>query len=337
MAIALKKILIIRFSSIGDIVLTTPVVRCLKQQYPDSEIHYLTKKVFQPVLKANPYIHKIHMLEGDMNQLLSDLHSEGFDFVVDLHRNLRSRIVKLRLRKPSGTFSKLNREKWLLVNARINMLPDIHIVHRYFKAVEKLDVTYDNNGLDYFIPNDEKPDLKSVLPVEFHEKYLLAVVGGKHKTKQIPPSKMVEILNKASMPVVLAGGKEDIEQANQLMEKLSVPTFNSCGKFSINESAWLVKKAQAVLSPDTGLMHIAAAFRKPLISMWGNTVPEFGMYPFLPSHEQNKYRIHEVKGLNCRPCSKIGFERCPKGHFRCMNDIPAEEVISSIKSLASNL
>lgn len=335
MATALKKILIIRFSSIGDIVLTTPVVRCLKQQYPDSEVHYLTKKAFQPVLKANPYIHTIHVLEDDMSQLLSNLRAVDFDFVVDLHRNLRSRIVKLRLKKPSGTFLKLNRAKWLLVNARINMLPDVHIVQRYFKAVERFGVAYDNRGLDYFIPEDEKPDLQAVLPPEFQEKYLLAVVGGKHKTKQIPPAKMVEILNGVSMPVVLAGGKEDIEQARQLMEELKMPTFNSCGKFSINGSAYLVKQSKAVLTPDTGLMHIAAAFRKPMISMWGNTVPEFGMYPFLPSDEQGKYRIHEVKGLNCRPCSKIGFERCPKGHFRCMNDIPADEVINSIKSLLS--
>ncbi|MCF8331749.1 MAG: glycosyltransferase family 9 protein [Bacteroidales bacterium] len=329
----MKKVLIIRFSSIGDIVLTTPVIRCLKNQQPETEIHYLTKKAFSAVLKANPYIDKIHEFDRDLGNIIQNLLDEDFDYIVDLHRNLRSRIVKSRLQKPTGTFSKLNRSKWILVNAKINLLPDIHLVERYFKAVEKTGVSYDGEGLDYFILNEEQMDMKEFVSSDFSENYMLVVVGGKHKTKKIPEHKLVRICNEAGFPVILSGGKEDIQQAEAVAGQLSVPVYNTCGRHSINESAYFVKKATVVLSPDTGLMHIAAAFRKPLITLWGNTVPAFGMYPFLPDNEKYRYRIHEIKDLNCRPCSKIGFERCPQGHFRCMNEIKEEEVLKSIREV----
>lgn len=332
----MKKILIVRFSSIGDIVLTTPVIRSLKKQKPEIEIHYLTKKVFSPVIEANPYIDKIHRLDNSLKAILEDLKSENFDFIIDLHRNLRSRIVISRLRKPSATFPKFNSYKWLLVNTKINLLPDVHIVHRYFKAVQKLKVDYDGQGLDYVIPEKDRLDLATILSADFQKGYMLVVVGGKHKTKQIPEHKLVEICNRAEYPVVIAGGKEDRNPADEIGKQLKVPYYNACGMFEINQSAYLVQQATVVLTPDTGLMHIAAAFRKPLVTMWGNTVPAFGMYPLLPEEQQKTYRILEVRNLNCRPCSKIGFERCPKGHFRCMNDIPVNDVLQSIREVIRN-
>ncbi|MFW6019044.1 MAG: glycosyltransferase family 9 protein [Bacteroidales bacterium] len=332
----MKKLLIIRFSSIGDIVLTTPVIRCLKKQKPEIEIHYLTKSVFSPVIEANPYIDKIHQLENSLRSVIEVLKAENYDFIVDLHRNLRSRVVISRLKKPSATFPKLNAYKWLLVNTKINLLPDVHIVHRYLKAVQKLKIRYDGQGLDYVIPAEEQFNLSETLSSEFQEGYMLIVVGGKHKTKQIPEHKFVDICNQANYPVVIAGGKEDSYQAEEINKQLKVPSYNSCGKFSINESAWLVHQSSVVLTPDTGLMHIAAAFHKPLVTMWGNTVPDFGMYPFLPNGKKDTYRILEIEDLNCRPCSKIGFERCPKGHFRCMNDIPVEDVLQAIREVTRN-
>ncbi|MCK4639093.1 MAG: glycosyltransferase family 9 protein, partial [Bacteroidales bacterium] len=158
----MKKILIIRFSSIGDIVLTTPVIRCLKQQLKDSEIHFLTKEQFVPIVKANPYIDKVHFIKNDLKQILSQLKSENLDFIVDLHKNFRSVFVKLKLRKPSKTFNKLNIKKWLLVNFKINLLPEIHIVDRYFKAVKILGVKNDGKGLDYFIPENEKVNISEL-------------------------------------------------------------------------------------------------------------------------------------------------------------------------------
>jgi len=330
-----KKVLFIRFSSIGDIVLTTPLLRVLKQQRPETEIHYLTKKSFQAILLENPYITKIHSLEGGLAAVLEELKNEDFDFVIDLHRSLRSRVVKARLQKPSATFAKLNRAKWLLVNTKINILPNVHIVDRYFTTLKRFNVKNDGKGLDYYLPEHASEKVEQSLPKTIEKgSYLLVVTGSKHKTKQIPKDKTARICNEAGLPVVLAGSVEDRQGAEDIMQQLTVPAFNSCGLFDINESAWLVKQSRVVLSPDTGLMHIAAAFQKPLVTMWGNTVPAFGMYPYYPLSKQDYYRIHEVRKLHCRPCSKLGFERCPQGHFRCMNEIPEHEVVSSIRQLA---
>lgn len=320
----LKKILIIRFSSIGDIVLTTPVIRCVKQQVPDAEVHFAVKKSFYAVVKANPFIDKIHVLEDDLKAFTRELKDEKFDFIVDLHRSLRSNYIRASLLRPSATFPKLNMRKWFLVRFKLNLMPDIHIVDRYFVAVRQLGVVNDENGLDYFIPEDEEFDVQS-LPEGFRAGYVALVVGAKHVTKRMPVHKLVDVCKQLNSPVILLGGKEDALIADEVVAGTGPQVLSMCGKLSLNRSASLVWQSASVITHDTGLMHIAAAFRKKIVSVWGNTVPELGMYPYLPGEEEKSVVI-EVKGLTCRPCSKLGYERCPKGHFKCMELIDAAEV-----------
>jgi ADP-heptose:LPS heptosyltransferase len=315
------KILIIRFSSIGDIVLTTPVIRCLKQQLPNAEIHYLTKKAFQPVLKSNPYIDKLHLLEGPVSGIIPELKAENFDYIIDLHKNVRTMLVKSRLGIKSSSFNKLNIEKWLLVNFRINILPPVHIVDRYLKTVEFLGVKNDGKGLDYFLEKDYK--LRELLP-ETHQDYTGLVIGAQHYTKRLPVYKLIEVCKLLNQPVVLMGGKEDAGRAEQIVTAAGDYVFNACGKFTLDESAFLVKMAKQIITHDTGLMHIAAAFNKRIISVWGNTVPGFGMYPY----HVNESKMIGVEGLKCRPCSKIGYQKCPLGHFKCMNDQNITEIVN---------
>ncbi|MDB5121707.1 MAG: glycosyl transferase [Sphingobacteriales bacterium] len=307
------KILIIRFSSIGDIVLTTPVIRCLKQQLKDAEVHYLTKKNFKAVLAHNPYIDKLHLLDHDLSKTISELKAEKFDCVIDLHHNLRTFIIKTRLGVKSTSFDKLNWQKWLLVNLRVNKMPNIHIVDRYLDTVQLLGVSNDGLGLDYFLAYDYS--LSDLLPTT-HQGFLGLVIGAQHATKRLPTNKLIELCQNLNKPIVLLGGKEDFERGEQIAHSNN-HVFNGCGKFSLDQSAYLVKMATSIITHDTGLMHIASAFNKPIVSVWGNTVPEFGMYPY----QVNKSIIVEVNGLPCRPCSKIGYQKCPKGHFKCMNDI----------------
>ena len=146
------KFLVIRFSSIGDIVLTTPVVRCLKKQVVTAEVHYLTKKSFAKIFEANPYIDKVHYLENDLNAVIASLQQEDFDYVIDLHNNLRTKKVKQALKKQAFSFTKLNIQKWLLTALKINKMPAIHIVDRYLQTLESFGVKNDGAGLDYFIP-----------------------------------------------------------------------------------------------------------------------------------------------------------------------------------------
>ncbi|MEJ7779155.1 MAG: glycosyltransferase family 9 protein [Daejeonella sp.] len=318
------KILIIRLSSIGDIVLTTPVVRCVKEQLVGVELHFLTKKAFEPVLAGNHYIDKLHFLKDSLSSSIEDLRNEKFDHIIDLHHNLRTLIIKTRLGVPSSSFNKLNWEKWLLVTFKKNLLPAVHIVDRYMKTVEFLGVKNDHKGLDYFLTQNY--DVGQLLPPS-HQEYIAMVIGAQHATKRLPTGKLAELCRLISQPVVLLGGHEDAQRGDEIMNGAGNHVFNGCGKFQLDQSAYLVKMAKQVITHDTGMMHIAAAFNRPILSVWGNTVPEFGMFPY---RIDESYKF-EVKGLFCRPCSKIGFEKCPLGHFKCMNNID----LTTISKLAN--
>ena len=317
------KFLIIRFSSIGDIVLTTPVIRCIKEQVEEAEIHYVTKKQFASILTPNKYIDKVHVLDGSLNPLIKELKNESFDYIIDLHHNLRSLIIKLRLRRLAFSFEKLNYEKWLMVQFKKNKLPSSHIVDRYLSTCSLFDIQNDNKGLDFFIELKNEVAIAS-LPEAFGMGYVALVIGAKHATKQMPDEKISELCKQIKHPIILLGGTEDKNKA-ELIIKMSTKAdiFNACGKFNLQQSASLVKQANVVITHDTGLMHIAAAFKQKIISIWGNTIPEFGMYPYLPGI---KHTMFEIKKLACRPCSKIGFNECPKKHFNCMQQQNINEI-----------
>lgn len=320
------KVLIIRFSSIGDIILTTPVIRCVKLQ-AGAEVHFLTKVGFTGLLEANPYVDRLWAIEKDIAEIAPALLAEGYDHVIDLHRNLRTTELRTRLafnstlhlrpRPEWHAFDKLNLEKYLLVNVGIDRMPDVHIVDRYLATVAGLGVENDNAGLDYFVPEHERVDL---VAEELPARYLAFVIGAAHATKRLTEEQMTAFCGTFPHPVLLIGGPAERETGDRIAaDKPNV--FNTCGRFKLGGSADLIRQATAVVTHDTGMMHVAAAFRKPILSVWGNTVPAFGMYPYLPGAEdQEKKRRQEVVGLACRPCSKIGHQRCPKGHFRCIRE-----------------
>lgn len=318
-----QKILIIRFSSIGDIVLTTPVVRCLKKQLPQATIHYLTKPQFASILADNPYIDKLHVLDKSPLQKGLELQSEQYDVVIDLHHNLRTLILKKALGVWSSSFNKLNIEKFLAVYLKINLLPNVHIVQRYLAAAAPLGVKDDGLGLDYFL--SESVQTETILNFNLFEKpYLAWAVGAQHFTKRLPTKNIISKIKQQNLTVVLLGGKEDQVTGQEIAAALGQQVIDFCGKISLAQSAWLVKNAALVQTNDTGLMHIAAAFKKPIISYWGNTLPAFGMTPYygkLNAEEIYPAKLVEQSNLSCRPCSKIGFKACPKGHFKCMDTL----------------
>jgi ADP-heptose:LPS heptosyltransferase len=321
------KFLIIRLSSIGDIVLTTPLVRCLKEQVENAEIHFVAKQKYSDLLQANPNIARIHFFHRSIVTLVRELREEKFDYVIDLHQNFRSFRIKIALGVPSFSFRKLNLRKWLRVRFGIDLLPDLHVVDRYFRTVAPFHVVPDGKGLEYYIP-ERQPLALNLLPKEFRQGYLAFIIGGTYFTKRLPASKVVEICNSIGLPVVLVGGKPEIPDSLDICRNTGSNVLNLTGKTTVSQSAGLIKDARLVLSNDTGMMHIAAAFGKKILSFWGNTIPEFGMTPYKP-HPSS--RMLEVKGLSCRPCSKLGYRKCPKGHFRCMNDMDAGEAVSWIR------
>jgi len=278
-------------------------------------------------------------VDDDLSKTISELKAEKFDHVVDLHHNIRSLKVKRGLKVPSTSFNKVNLEKWLLTTFKINIVPDKHIVERYMETVDSFEVINDEKGLDYFIPDNDRVK-ESDIPAGHLEGYIGIVIGATYNTKKLPAEKLRELCAGIDHPLILLGGKEDRELGEVVSSVDRHKIYNACGKFLLNESADLVRRSKFIISHDTGLMHIATALNKQVISIWGNTVPDFGMYPyygeqFLKSFATRTdgklpYDIIEVNNLNCRPCSKIGYANCPLGHFKCMNKIEIGLVIELV-------
>lgn len=322
------KVLIIRFSSIGDIVLTTPVIRCIKQQLNngDVELHYLSKKQFEPILHHNPYIDKLICINEKVSDVVEQLKNEGYDYVFDLHKNVRSMQVKRALKVLSFSFEKLNIEKWVYVNFGVNRLPDVHIVDRYMDTTKAFGIVNDNKGLDYFIPKEDEIALSS-LPSDFQNGFVAYAIGGQHQGKIVPTHKIVAMCDGIQLPLVLLGGKEDSDRGEQIAHQTNNTVLNACGKYNLNQSASLLKQAQVVITHDTGLMHIASAFKKKIISIWGATVPAFGMYPYLPGEGSV---IVIPKGEKHKPYSKLGNKQWHKAAYKGMERIDVEDVIAIV-------
>ena len=311
-----RKILVIRFSSIGDIVLTTPVLRGLKQQ-AGAEVHFLTKKAFASIVEHNPNVDKVYALTEDIHDVIKELKHENYDAIVDLHHNLRSKRIKIALGKTTTSFDKLNVQKWILVNFHIDRLPPVHIVDRYLQTVAHLGVNKDDFGLDFFLPAESQVDVKKQFGFELGQ-YCSIVIGAAHQTKCMTVEQIRQLCNELKMAVILLGGKEEIDKANAILAGVSNSQVKSAvGAMNIIQSASIIQQSGPIITHDTGMMHIAAALKKPQVVVWGNTVPQFGMYPYY-GMENLKWTSFEINDLRCRPCSKLGFERCPKGHFKCM-------------------
>ncbi len=335
------KFLIIRFSSIGDIVLTTPVVRCLKKQYAMAEVHYLTKHSYRTIVEANPYIDKVHCLREHLEEVVEELVKENFDYIIDLHHNLRTLKVKRALGKQSFSFNKLNVPKWLYTALKWNRMPGVHIVDRYLDTLSYFGLKNDGAGLDYFLRESDRVPITDI-PASHHAGYIGLVIGAAVNTKKYPLHRLQELCALLDHPVILLGGPEDAASGDLIAAQDPVKIYNACGRFSLGESADLVSRARLIITNDTGLMHIAAAFQRPVISLWGNTVPAFGMYPYYgkaftgaefltKKTGEGPFDILETAGLSCRPCSKIGYKKCPRGHFRCMEQIEPSRVMEAIQ------
>lgn len=333
----ISRILVIRFSSIGDIVLTTPILRCIKRKYPDAHLHFLVKQHFRSVVEDNPHIDHLHTFQNDIIKTLDELQPFQFDCIIDLQKNFRSRRIRNGLNTKSYTFPKLNIQKWIYTNFKINVLPDESIVNRYFNAVEPLGVKNDGLGLEYFIP-DEKKTIQEDIPLGHWVGFVGCVIGGSYFTKKFPVEKWKSVCSLIPYPIILLGGPEDKEAGDSIAQINAGKIYNACGKFNLTQSADLVQRSKVIVTNDTGLMHIAAAFKKPIISLWGNTTPWMGMYPYYGYNDLNHTIapgsvIIQNDNLHCRPCSKIGYSQCPKKHFNCMNLLNENEIAKSVENL----
>ncbi len=325
------KILIIRFSSIGDIVLTSPVITAIKEEFPDSQIHFLTKKSFQDILMHNPSINKIWCYEKNhLFSLIQQLTKEKFDYVLDLHNNLRSRWVSLWLRKKTFRLDKQNWNKWKMVNCKCKIVIP-HIVERYFATLLNMDKNFTvPKSLTYYCGEEANQEAKRILAQHSLTNYIAIVLSATHVTKKWLKEYYVELIHSLNYPVILLGGRTEVEEGKWIYNQLKNPSFvfNLCGTTSLNVSASLLKYSDLVITHDTGMMHIACAFQKKIIVIWGNTCPEIGFAPY-----QNPHAVNISLNLPCKPCSKLGKNHCPKEHFDCMKKISPNTVLKAIQEI----
>ena len=328
------KILIIRFSSLGDIVLTTPVVRCLHLQL-GAEIHYVSKRVFSDCLSSNPHIEKFFYLDDSINLLIEELKKEHYDLVVDLHKNIRSKKIVKALSRKTYQYDKQSFERWMLVNFKKDFIKGKHVVDRYFTAVEKLDVKNDQQGLDFYIDQTAESLFDRITKKNKEidiANYIIVVAGTAHYTKTIPQEKIMELIEHLKYPVLLVGGSQELKLWKGIKKAGKKYFVNLVGQTSIAESAHLIKNAIAVITPDTGMMHIAAALEKKTLVVLGSTTEELGFMPYIPQ-KPGRYSIVQDLSLKCRPCTKMGRSSCPKKHFNCMNSLKTEAIIEKLEYL----
>lgn len=323
----MTKFLVIRFSSIGDIVLTSPVIRHLKEQvFEGAEVHYLTKKRYASILEENPHLDKIYTIEKSTAEVREQLAEEQYHYIIDLHRNIRSKMVKRHTKVLSFDLDKLNWKKWLWVNFEINQMPDKHIVDRYMDTISSFGIQNDSKGLEYFIPKEIELKTEERIKQEFTSEYLVWVLSATHEGKKFSPEKLKRTIAHIKHPIILIGGSEDSMLGKTLSQERD-HVFNQCGATSIHESAALIKRSKFVVTPDTGMMHIASAFKKDIISYWGCTHPGLGMSPYMPGA---RTVIIQPNERSKRPCSKLG-NRCKYGkNARCPEVIPDNVIVETV-------
>ncbi len=314
--------LIIRLSAIGDIILTSPLVRELRAAYPHSKIDYLTKPAFKSLLLHSPYLDSIYTLQ--------DFKPEHYDYVIDFQNNMKSRKLSKGLGKKTFKYYKHNWKKFLLVHFKIDLLSHtLPVAERYKEDLKELEINDDGRGNEIFLSQEDEDFANERL--NSNVKTIAVCFGATHFTKRYPTERFVELMDqitaKTDANVMLLGGNDEIDAANKILQTASskhrIEDFT--GKTTLLQSAALLKHADVVVTNDTGLMHMASAFKKPIIAIFGSSVREFGFAPY-----RTPNTIIEVNGLKCRPCSHIGRKTCPKGHFKCMLKIDARKVSNTV-------
>ncbi len=301
--------------------LTTPIIRCLKNQL-EVEIDFLTKASYQELIISNPYIREVITLSG-ISKTIDIVKSSDYDFIIDLQNSFRSFIIRLSLETKSYTFPKYSLKRYLLIYFGINLFNN-HIVDRYFKSVEKLNIYNDNNGVDYFFTNKN-------FQIDFNTKqdYVCWCIGGTHENKRLSAIQIINVISKIDIPVLLIGGELEKKISSRIINCVNRDNiFDLCGKTSFDESAYLMKKSKLVLTNDTGMMHIASAFDIPIISFWGCTKPDLGFYPY----RSNIKSTYIVSDMSVRPCSKHG-KSCRLTSEGCIKQINEDLIVNTVKGL----
>ncbi|VAX18690.1 Lipopolysaccharide core heptosyltransferase III [hydrothermal vent metagenome] len=321
-----KRVLIIRLSSLGDVLLTTPVIRSLKKNYPDLTIDFLIKKNFEAAIQLNPNIDSM-IIYNDSPELTAQLKENNYDLIIDLHNNFRTKKIVKQLGLPCYKFIKPNLEKFLLIHTKINLLKDKKtITVRYAEIIPEFQL--DDKGLELFIPENVHSELEGLSNV------VGFAPGAFHYTKRWPIEYYAELgnkLNDEGYTIVILGGESDKTICSDL-QKMIPDSLDLSNNNDLSQTAVHIKHCKVFICNDSGLMHTASAVGTPVISIFGSTVQEFGFAPY-----RIKSIVVENNELKCRPCTHIGKSKCPRGHFKCMKKITPDRLYEKFNKFLEDL
>ena len=341
---SVDKILILRLSSIGDILLTFPLIKALRTRFPNAEIDYVVKKQYAELVSANPHIGGIITFDKNdgwegLREIKRTIRVKGFDLIIDIHRNIRSWYLRKWIMGPKVLkYRKYLIRRWLLVLTKINLFKEpVSLIERYLDTVKKLGIESKKPNLEIYIPPQAYSRVKDIFKKQIHAgitRIAAFCPGAGFATKRWPVQGFCQVgnnlMNKGNTQIVVLGGAEDAALGEYIRSHVSGPVFNACGLFSILESAAIMSHCQIVLANDTGLLHVATALNKPTVAIFGPTTLEMGYFPDSP-----EVSVIE-KNIECRPCSHNGSNQCPEGHFLCMNSITGQEVWQTLETYMRN-
>jgi heptosyltransferase-2 len=332
------KILIIRLSSIGDILLSTPFIRQVRRTYPKAQIDFVVKDIYKNLLVHNPHIDELFYIQlqeekKELSQLKKKLRNKSYTVVFDLHNNLRSNYLKRGINADAiRSIKKEKLKQSLLVWFKINLYSqETPIPNRYRVVAKDLGVKDDGGGLELYWEKDtvDSANQKAISKgLDLNKPFIALAPGAGFFTKRWPVEKYENLIGlvqrSEKSKIVVFGGEKDKEVGSYLKKHKNI--IDLIGQLSLLETAYIISKGEMIVSNDSGLMHMATAVQTPVIAIFGSTVKELGFFPY-----RSESVVIENAEIFCRPCSHIGRENCPKGHFKCMEDITPEQVYSAAK------
>lgn len=342
----MQNILIVRFSSMGDIVLTTPAIRALRRAFPEARIDYVTKRQFAGLLTNNPRLTSVHAYDSrsgiaGLRALGREFRGRRYDLLVDLHNNQRTRLLALLARpRRIARYAKYRIRRTLLVKTGLNLYPRPieQVPDRYLRPLKPFGVMADHDGLELFPTAAERARAAALLDdagVAADDLVIGLGPAASFPLKQWPVERFAEVgrelARRYGARIALFGGPDDVELLRPLMSEIPNRPLLLCGSLTMMESAAALARCALFVGNDTGAAHIASAMGCKVVTIFGPTAEELGFYPYQAASEVVSLP------LPCRPCTPTGQGRCAFGTHACLRDLPAANVLEAVERLGISL
>jgi len=332
------RILCVRFSSIGDVLLTTPLVRALHRRHPDAELYFVTKRAMAPLVVENPHLTQVIELapQERITDLARRLRAVRPTHGLDLHGSLRSKALRWLVPCQWSGYSKRKFARTTLIATKINIYgKHVPVAERYFEAARaaRLDVQPDGGPPEFFLAPAARAHITHWLAEAGLDQTPVAVIapGAAHATKRWPIQHwraLIQRLQQLGLGIVAVGGP-GIDR--ELAAALEPSVINVAGEFTLQETGACLARATVLISGDTGVMHMATGLGTRVVALFGPTVKPFGFFPYTPPARATVLE----RDLSCRPCSAMGSDRCPLGHHRCLEDVLPDQVAAAVQRLVA--